>query len=119
MITQSEVIHTIRQHLPMVATDFESNLNPNKLYPLLNNFTQYTKSVIRANNSQQVKECFAIAARLYHDGDRNVRSMIENTFVFCFSSFFSDDENENERIRSMFPDDLYQVYIQQTIKSGI
>jgi hypothetical protein len=119
MITQAEVIPIITRQFPMVATNGELSPRSIRLYPVLNNFTQYTKKAIRSHNRQEVDQCFSIAARLYHDGDQNVRSMIENTFVFCLSSFFGNDEIENEMIRSMIPDDLYDAYIQQTIKSGI
>ncbi|MCW3462563.1 hypothetical protein OL444_03850 [Chitinophaga sp. PC15] len=48
-------------------------------------FADYTGSMIRNEQLQEVRRCFTIAGVLYHNGSNVLRNAIESVFVYALS----------------------------------
>ena len=118
MITQYELPSLIREELPTITPNPYPPHVAMDIYVCINNFTDYTKLMIVEHNYILARKCFHLAARLYKYGDRTVRSLIENIFVFSFSGIFSSRKNENAKLQSMIPPKLYSIYLKQVMTSG-
>lgn len=118
MITQYEVGSLLRREIPQLT----GKVCPSKLslevYAFMNYFSDYTRQVVEENNFSMARKCFALAERLFRHGDRMVRMLVENIFVFSFSSFLPGNNAERKVIMSMIPADLYSLYIKQVMQSG-
>jgi len=118
MITQYEVSSMLREEIPQLAGKvYPSNISL-EVYASMNYFSDFTKHAVQKHDFNLAKKCFALAERLYRQGDRIVRSLIENIFVYGFSDFFPDDKTERLVIRSIIPPKLYSLYINQVMQSG-
>ena len=118
MITQYEVPRYLEQQLPVFTCQPQLVALKMNIYKELQHFTDYTRQAILQHNYALVKRCFRLADRLYTQGDTVVKSAIENTFIFSFSSFMSRDNVEKLILKSFIPDRLYSLYLKQISKSG-
>ena len=118
MITQYEVPSYLTQELP--AFNFRPQLLPlsMNIYKELQHFTEYTRQAIEGHNYGLVKRCFQLANKLYEQGDTHVRSSIENIYIFSFSSIFPRDKVQKAILRSLIPDRLHALYINQIYQRG-
>jgi hypothetical protein len=118
MITQYELPSLIREELPTITpVPYPAHVAMD-IFVSINNFTEYTKLMVVEQNYVLAGKCFQLAARLYTYGDRTVRSLIENIFVFSFSGIFSNRKTENTKLQSMIPSKLYSIYLKQVMSSG-
>ena len=118
MITEYELPSLIREELPTLTGNLYPAHVTMDIYVSINDFTDYTKLMVKEQNLLLAGKCFQLAARLYKYGDRTVRSLIENIFVYSFSGIFSRVENENARLQSIVPPYLYSIYLKQIMTSG-
>ncbi|WP_315820023.1 DUF7674 family protein [Paraflavitalea speifideaquila] len=118
MITQYEVPSLLKEELPTITSDnFPARLNMD-VYKSMQCFSDYTKTAVLDHNFHLAKKCFSLAGKLYRQGDHMVKNVIENTFVFSFTSFMPNDRVEKLILQSMIPAVLYAVYIKQVMGSG-
>jgi hypothetical protein len=118
MITQYEVPRYLEQQLPVFSCQLQLAALKMNIYQELQHFTDYTKQAILQHNYALVKRCFRLADKLYMQGDSVVKSAIENTFIFSFSSFMSRDNVEKLILKSLIPERLFTLYLKQIGKSG-
>ena len=118
MITQYEVPGYLARVLP------ESTLKPQpghislNIYRDLQHFTDYTKAAAVRHDYSLVKKCFRLADKLYSSGDTMVRNLVENIFVFSFSSIIPQNSLEKTLFKSFIPVTLYALYVKQATHGG-
>jgi hypothetical protein len=121
MITQYEVPFLLKKELPQMpvaANLVASRFITTDIYTSIGSFTIYTKHVVDDHQFSRAKKCFAVADKLYKQGDATVRLLIENIFVFAFSSFNIKGRADILMIKTMIPPVLYSVYLKQVTASG-
>jgi hypothetical protein len=118
MITQYEISTVLREEIPQ----FAGNVYPSKIslevYASMNFFSEYTRDAVEQHDFSRAKKCFALAEKLYRQGDNTVRSIIENIFVYSFTSFLSTGNTERAILKSMIPSELYSLYTRQVLQPG-
>ncbi|MDF2187169.1 hypothetical protein [Paraflavitalea sp. CAU 1676] len=118
MITQYEVPALLKEALPAISEIHYPARFPMDIYKSVQSFSAYTCMAVQEHNHNLVRKCFALADKLYHQGDHLVKNVIENTYVFSFSAFMPKDKVEKLILRSMIPAALYTVYLKQVMGSG-
>lgn len=118
MITRYEVPSLLKEELPTIAGDQYPARFTMDIYRSVQCFSDYTKHAVLDHNLQLAKKCFALAGKIYRDGDNIVKNVIENTFVFSFTSFMPKDRIEKLILQSIIPTVLYTAYMKQVMGSG-
>jgi hypothetical protein len=118
MITQYEVPTLLKEEIPQLAGKMYSSKVSLQIYSSINYFSDYTRHAVAEHNFTIAKKCFAIAEKLYREGDRLVRLLIENSFIYSFSSFLPKDRAEKLMVKSLIPEKLYSIYIKQVMQTG-
>ncbi|MET0638030.1 MAG: hypothetical protein ABWZ25_18515 [Chitinophagaceae bacterium] len=118
MITQYEVSSLLRKELPQLDRKLACTPTSLEGYVFMNYFADFTKTVVNEHRFTLARKCFQIAERLFRNGDAQVRRMIENIFIFSFSSFMPVGREERRTVRSIIPMDLYAVYLKQVMQTG-
>lgn len=118
MITQYEVSGLLCREIPSLANRYCPNRASLEVYAFMNYFSDYTKEAVTHHELSTARKCFLLADKLLRNGDRLVRSLIENVFVYSFSSMLNCEEKERAFIKALIPVSLYSVYIKQVTKAG-
>ena len=118
MITQYEVPSLLRQEIPQLVEKTYPSKVSLEIYTSIHSFIDFTRHAVEDHNLTLAKKCFALAGNLYRNGDRMVRLIIENSFIYSFSSLMPQDRIEKLIVKSMIPDSLYAVYLKQVMSSG-
>lgn len=118
MITQYEVPSLLKEEMPAISGDsYPARFNMD-IYKSVQYFSDYTRKAVLDHNHQLAKKCFTLAGRLYRNGDKIVKNVMENTFVFSFTSFMPNDKIEKLILLSIIPSSLYAAYLRQVMGSG-
>ena len=118
MITQYEVSSILRQEIPQLARrEYTQQIDLN-VYVFMNYFLTYTKQTVTEHKYFAAKKCFVLADRLFKHGDGVVKNLVENVFVFGFTSLLSTPGLEKAMVRSLIPANLYGLYLKQIYQSG-
>jgi hypothetical protein len=118
MITQYEVTSLLKDTIPQLAGKTYPAKVSLQIYSSINYLSDYTKHVVEEHNFNLARKCFALAEKLYREGDRLVRLLIENSFIYSFSSFMPKDRAEKLMVRSLIPENLYGIYMKQVMQTG-
>ncbi|HTE24226.1 DUF7674 family protein [Flavitalea sp.] len=118
MTSQYEVSSFIREEFPELEPTIYPAHTDVSVYVSLNKLTNYTKLAVHQHDLGGARKCFQLAARLYENGDKTVRDLIENIFVYSFETMFSEAKTENLVLKNMIPQNLYFVYLRQVMTSG-
>jgi hypothetical protein len=70
-------------------------------------FAYITKALIAEGNISRAKQYLAIAAKVYNNGNEQIRHAIAGVFVVSVSSFL---EIHHCSIRNLFPETLKEAY---------
>ncbi|MCG2615044.1 hypothetical protein LZZ85_12165 [Terrimonas sp. NA20] len=118
MITQYEASNLLKTKIPQLsARSYPSKVSLD-VYACMNYFSDYTKKAVEEHNFSLAKKCFILAESLFREGDNVVKMLIENVFVYGFSSMLPDTKEERAFIRSIIPGKLYTLYTRQLSQSG-
>ena len=104
--------------MPVTATVQAHAFPATDIYCWLNSFSGYTRHAVADHNFGLAKKCFSIAEMLYRQGDNRVRLLIENIFVYSFSSMLPADRVEKLIVKNGIPSALYAVYLKQVMSTG-
>ena len=121
MITQYEVPFLLKEaipQMPLKGTLQASIFIGTDIYCSLNTFSAYTRHAVEEHNFNLAKKCFVLAEKLYRQGDKMVRMLIENIFIYSFSSSMPADRFEKMILKTMIPVTLYAVYMKQVMSTG-
>lgn len=118
MITHYEVPSLLKAELPRISGDeFPARFSMD-IYKSVQCFSALTREAVLGHNHHLARKCFAVAERLYRQGDNIVRSTIENTFIFSFTAFMPKDRVEKLILCSLIPAPLYAAYLKQVMGTG-
>lgn len=118
MITQYEVPYLLKAELPTITSETYPARITMDVYKSVQYFSEYTRRAVLQHNHGLARKCFGLAEILYRQGDNIVKNVIENTFVYSFSSFMPGDRIEKMIVRSLIPTTLYGIYMKQVMGSG-
>ena len=116
MITQYKLHPVPADKLPLEFLKPYTSRASSEMYEYINYFTNYTKNALEEHNFTRAKKCLVLAEKMYLKGDAMIRFLIENSFIYSFSSIMFDSGTEMFMLKSMLPDTLYQLYKKQAIK---
>lgn len=110
MITSYELPRILEQQIPEIP-EVNKSLKPLlQLFSAINNFADLTGSAVREHHYLLAGRCFRLAERLYYNGDRIIRNLIQHSFVPAISSFMPEEDTEKMFIKSLIPVSLYHLY---------
>lgn len=118
MISKYEVSRLIKTELPQIADGLYRNTVTVDIYKSIQCLTDCTKNAVLDHNYTLSRKCFTLAQRLYDNGDVIIKSVIENCFIYSFSSFMPDDRIERMIVKSIIPVAFYSIYLKQVTQSG-
>lgn len=117
MITQYEVAGLLNEEIPPPPVTLPTKASLHA-YAAIHALCDHTRKAMEEHDTALARKCFKLAEKLYRQGDNIVRLLVENCFVYSFSSFMPIDNFEKLAVRSFIPDCLYSVYIKQVTRSG-
>lgn len=118
MISPYEANSLLKEEIPQLAGKIYPSKISLEVYASMNYFSDYTRHAVKEHNFNLAKRCFALAEKLYREGDGIVRLLIENIFVYGFSNYLPGDKVEKKIVRSIIPPALYSLYTRQVNQSG-
>jgi len=110
MITQYEVDAYLKEIIPQLAMKAYPTRASLAIYISIDHLTNYTKHALEEHNFRQAKKCFALAESLYLNGDSTIRLLIENNFIYSFSSIMSKGGTDRFMVKSILPGTLNKIY---------
>lgn len=117
MITQYEVPAIVHDCLP----DLSLKQYPTRLslvvYATMNEFSDYTHHALENNDFELAKKCFSVADKMYNEGDKVVRSTIENSFIPALSDIMTTSLDKMFMLKAMLPKVLYKLAVQHTLNN--
>ena len=118
MITQYEAPSIIRKEIPSLSWIIHPGRASMEVYASIQDLTDCARQSVEEHDLILARQCFDLADRLYQQGDNIVRMLIENIFVFAFSTFIPQEKVEHILIRAAIPENLYSIYLKQVQESG-
>lgn len=118
MITQYEVPGLLRTEIPAINAQPFPGRASLEIYASINSLTDYTKHAVQEHDLTLAGKCFALAEKLYRNGDALVRLLIENSFLYSITSYMPCDVTEKNKVKAVIPAKLYDVYIKQVTHNG-
>jgi hypothetical protein len=107
MINQYEVAACLQDELPQVpllGLDVVANIN---------SLTDYVRRKASLMDLGEVRKCMLFAERMYSRGNRYVRDVIENVFVYSFSTLLTRERKRKMQLQALIPLSLYSIYVRQ------
>jgi len=118
MISPYEVPALIAGKLPQIKNELsQKNAGPT-VYQSLQALTDYTKKMALEHNFKMMETCMFVVQQIYKRGNIQVKTAVENVFIFAFSSILPcHHQIEWQIVQSCMPPELYALYVQQVLKS--
>lgn len=110
MITQYEVPNFIKDNIPQLAELYYPTRLSLLLYASITHFSDFTRHQVEAHNYAKAKQCFMVAEKLYFEGDRMVRIVMDNHFMYTITSSIAVKESAILEREHIIPEKLYKVY---------
>ena len=89
-----------------------------RTFASIHHFSAYTRHAVEEHDFPAAKKCFGLAEELYQHGDRVVRMLIENVFIFSLSSITPQGPSQKTLLKSIIPSALYRLYLKQVMSCG-
>ncbi|MGN6492185.1 MAG: DUF7674 family protein [Agriterribacter sp.] len=118
MITQYEVPAMVREEIPPLSAVPHLCRQSMEVFASMHDLTDCARHSVEEHNFTLARKCFMLAEKLYRHGDRVVRMLVENIFVYGFSTILPNDKKEVELVRAAIPPTLYNLYLKQIMSSG-
>lgn len=115
MINQFQVSILIHNELPdlnNLKIDGQLSGGTISACTAIQQFSDYTHNAIQEGHIKKVKYCFALAERLYWNGDGVVRRLIETEFAHSLAVYLACVQNQGSLWRDMMPKQLYILFSQ-------
>lgn len=125
MISRYEASQMIDSELKHKISILKSNrigLNVDVSFDLYRSVHDLTEIAQRAATDHDfilLKQCFALAEKLYNHGERLVKDVLENSFIYSFSRIIPANKMEQCVFKAMIPKSFYSIYLKQMIVSNI
>lgn len=119
-MNQYEVSAEIADQIPEIQKEIVRPPVFGSVYMSVKVLTTYTGKMLHEHQLRQVERCLKLADKIYHRGNKMVKTAVENVFIFSFSNMQGHcTKREWQQIQTMMPVTLFSLYIQQIMKPGI
>lgn len=119
-MNQYEVSAEIAEQIPEIQKEITRAPVFGSIYMSIKILTTYTGKMLQDHQLRQVERCMKLADKIYHKGNKLVKTAVENVFIFSFSNLQgSCTKREWQEIQTKMPVMLFSLYIQQIMKPGI
>jgi hypothetical protein len=121
MMTQLQVIRLIRREMPVVAEREGIKMMParcNSIHASIHLLSECTAGALSHRHFSMAQKCFALAERLYLEGDAMVRLLIENVFIYANVSMKNQTGRNRYLFENLIPDVFHQIHLRQLMGSG-
>ncbi len=119
MINDNELPQIVEQEIPELSGKIFDNENCSIVHSTVNALRDHAHGKMEEENFGAVKQCMAVAEKLYKKGNPAVKNAIENIYVYSFSSMLFHDIEKRKMLLSLIPLSLYTIYIHQMLHSHI
>lgn len=119
MITQADLTVNIQKDIPELSKTLGTETKPKNVYQVMYTLLDYTHSKIAEHNFNTVKKCLKLAEKLYQKGNGMVRNAVVNVFIYSFSKFLLQAEEDRQVLIKLIPITLYTLYVKQMLHSSI
>jgi hypothetical protein len=110
MINQYEATRILMEKIDELAIQNYPSNPSLVIYATICHFSDYTKKALTTRNALQITKCFELAEYLYLNGEKIVRTLIEDSFIFSVSSVMSHKMADQFFMKATGPKTLYQLY---------
>lgn len=119
-MNQYEVPAMIADSIPELETAMKQQSAAFNINNTLHALAGYTQKMCAAHDLPGIQQCMKLADRLYTKGNAAVQNAVVNVFVYSFSVFrLTCNKMEWRVLQPQIPVNLYSVYVQQVLKSGM
>jgi hypothetical protein len=101
MIREIEAREILLREFPDITIAL--NKNNENIFKLMQSFTSYTKNCALNGNTDRLRSCFRIAENFLRNGNKTVRSAVENCYVYSVSSLLEVYSPVQGLIRKILP----------------
>jgi hypothetical protein len=119
MISRYEASQIIDSELKQKISRLNSNrisLNVDlsfDLYRSVHDLTEITQKAAGDYDFILLRQCFALAERLYNQGERLVKDVLENTFIYSVSRIIPAGKMEQCVSKAIISKSFYSIYLTQ------
>ena len=118
----SQMIDTELKHKISFLNSNRTGLNLDlsfDFYRSVNDLTEIAQKAAANHDFILLKQCIALAEKLYNNGERLVKDVLENTFIYSFSRIIPAGKMEQCVFKAMIPKSFYSIYLKQMMVSNI
>ncbi len=110
IISSTDVRGILEANVPDLKIEqcMEGNLNR-----VIDGFAGYTIDLIKKGNLSAIKKCFSTAEQMLDEGSSEVKSAIQNVYVFSISIFFDMAHAVSKQVKELLPTHLMEEYYKQ------
>jgi hypothetical protein len=89
------------------------------LYRSVHDLTEIAQKAANDHDFILLKQCISLAEKLYANGERLVKDVLENTFIYSFSRIVPAGKMQQCVFKAMIPKSFYSLYLKQMMVSNI
>jgi len=120
MISHEDVPQYVCREIPGFRQQLDQpSRNSNSVYHVMHTLVDYTNEQLKKQDYKGVEQCFLLVDRLYTTGNNLIRCAVENVFVYALDRTLMAFKCNKQKVRSLLPPLLYQVYVEQMVSSNI
>lgn len=101
MITEIDVPYVLEEELPEIENEVKK-IDEN-ITKVLQYYATYTKHCAEAANVNKLISCFMIADKFLRKGNHDVKSAVENVYVYSISSLLENSSPMQQLVKKMLP----------------
>ena len=111
MISQLEAVSLIESEFPQLTRLYKRSALTNDVYKSIRRLLDFSREAVSDYNLNLSRKCFSLAKTLLSQGDAVIKTAIEKSFIYSFSSFAKQNEAERKRLKFFMPDDFYNIFL--------
>ena len=118
----SQMIDTELKHKISFLNSNRAGLNLDLSFDFhrsVNDLTEIAQKAAANHDFILLKQCITLAEKLYNNGERLVKDVLENTFIYSFSRIIPAGKMEQCVFKAMIPKSFYSIYLKQMMVSNI
>lgn len=120
MINQYEVADIIAEGVPGLNDQMTHEIPLGQAGQAIRLLAEFMLSQAAEQNLPVVLQCMSTAEKLYKKGILQIQSLVEETFLPCFSSMMLTCKRPAWRyIQGRMPILLYSLYVEKVLKPGL
>jgi len=114
-MTQFDVSTCLVEQLPEIRTDLEYSYPTLNIFRTIRCLVKHIQGKMAQHDMPGVKKCLNAAEYIYSRGNKPVKNVMENIFVYSFASLFSmGNTDERKELQTLMPLHLYCAYMRRS-----